>query len=150
MAGVLLVGALALAGCGSDDDKAADGDGSAATGSFAISGLDTGFGNAGVASTPLAAADGDRFLSVTVGKDGKIYGVGFVAPGGDQAMAVGRIKSDGTLDTTFSDDGIATVNVAAGGKTGEQSRGHGRAVHRQGRRGRPVRARPHGRRRRRP
>ena len=123
MAGVLLVGALALAGCGSDDDKAADDDGSAATGSFAISGLDTGFGNSGVASTPLAAADGDRFLSVTVGKDGKVYGVGFVAPGGDQAMAVGRIKADGTLDPTFSDDGIATVNVAAGGKTGEQSRG---------------------------
>ena len=76
-----------------------------------------------MASTPLSAADGDRFLSVTVGKDGKIYGVGFVAPGGDQAMAVGRIKADGTLDPTFSDDGLATVNVAAGGKTAELSRG---------------------------
>ncbi|MEA2843463.1 MAG: hypothetical protein QOJ69_1134 [Actinomycetota bacterium] len=123
MAGMLLVGALALAGCGSDDDKTAEGDWSASTGSFAISGLDTGFGNAGVASTPLSAAEGDRFLSVAVGKDGKVYGVGFVAPGGDQAMAVGRIKADGTLDTTFSDDGIATVNVADGGKAGEQSRG---------------------------
>ena len=125
MAGVLLAGALALAGCGSDDDKAADGDGSAAdgAGTFAIAGLDAGFGNAGVASTPMSAADQDRFLSVTVGRDGKVYGVGFVASGGDQAMAVGRMKADGTLDPTFSDDGSATVNVAAGGKAGETSRG---------------------------
>ena len=33
------------------------------------------------------------------------------------------MKADGSLDTTFSDDGFATVNVAPGGKTGETSRG---------------------------
>ncbi len=122
--GVMLVGALALAGCGSDDDKA-DGTGTDTPASqrVTISGLDAAFGNAGVAATPLMGADGDRFLSVTVGKDGKIYGVGFVAAAGDQSMAVARVTPDGKLDTTFSDDGFATVNVAPGGKAAETSRG---------------------------
>ncbi len=117
----MLVGALAFAGCGSDDDKAAGP--ATATGDVVIAGLDSSFGKDGVASTPLAAADGDRLLSVIVGKDGEIYGVGFVATAGDQAMAVARVKVDGTLDTTFSDDGFATVNVAPGGKAVETSRG---------------------------
>ncbi len=122
--GVMLVGALALAGCGSDDKDAAGGDTAPRVGEAAtITGLDAAFGAAGVASTPLAAADADRFLSVTVGKDGKIYGVGFVAAAGDQAMAVARVNPDGTLDRTFSDDGFATVNVATGGKAVETSRG---------------------------
>ena len=120
--GVMLVGALAFAGCGgSDDDKAADP--TPAVGDAVIAGLDSSFGKAGVVSTPLSATDGDRLLSVTVGKDGKVYGVGYVATAGDQAMAVARMKADGSLDTTFSGDGFATVNVAPGGKTGENSRG---------------------------
>jgi uncharacterized delta-60 repeat protein len=120
----MLVGALVLAGCGSDDDKSADGGGTTPVGEpAAITGLDSAFGNAGVASTPLSAADGDRFLSVTVGKDGKIYGVGYVAAAGDQAMAVARVNADGTLDKTFSDDGFATLNIAPGGKAVETSRG---------------------------
>ncbi len=119
--GVMLVGAMAFAGCGSDDDKAADP--TPAAGDAVIAGLDESFGTDGVAPIPLAAADGDRLLSVTVGKDGKIYGVGFVAAAGDQSMAVARVKADGSLDTTFSDDGFATVNVAPGGKAVETSRG---------------------------
>jgi uncharacterized delta-60 repeat protein len=121
----MLVGAMALAGCSSDDDKAADGDGTATPGAVqgTIAGLDSTFGAAGVARTTMSAADADRFLSVTVGKDGKIYGVGFVATAGDQAMAVARLRADGSLDTTFSDDGFATINVATGGKTAETSRG---------------------------
>ena len=123
--GLVLVGALAVAGCGSDDKQAADNEGGPAPAPerAAITGLDSTFGNAGVAKTTLSAADGDRLLSVAVGKDGKTYGVGFVSIAGDQAMAVARTKADGTLDTTFSDDGYATVNVAPGGKTGETSRG---------------------------
>ena len=123
--GMLLVGAIALAGCGSDDDKAADGGraGVAPSEALAITGLDSSFGNAGVASVPMAAADGDRLLGITAGRDGKVYAVGYVATAGDQAMAVARITGDGSLDTTFSDDGYATVNVAAGGKAGETSRG---------------------------
>ena len=124
--GILLVGAIALAGCSSsdDDDEAAGGTSSDPAAERAvIEGLDTSFGANGVASIPLSATDGDRFLSVTVGRDGTIYGVGFVAAAGDQAMAVARIKADGTLDKTFSEDGVASVNVAAGGKTGEVSRG---------------------------
>jgi len=119
-----LIGALALAGCGSDDDKAANGPAAVPSVEGAsITGLDSSFGAAGVVRPVLAAADTDRFLSVAVGRDGKIYGVGFVAAAGDQAMAVARLGPDGALDTTFSDDGFATVNVAGGGKAGEISRG---------------------------
>lgn len=122
--GLMLVGALALAGCSSDDkDSASDGATDTPARPAAITGLDASFGTAGVATSALSAADGDRFLSVTVGKDGKIYGVGFVAAAGDQSMAVARVKADGSLDTTFSDDGLATVNVAVGGKAVETSRG---------------------------
>ena len=121
--GLMLVGALAFAGCGSDDKDAADDGTATPTGPAVITGLDATFGKAGVVTTALSAADGDRLLSVTVGKDGKVYGVGFVATAGDQAMAVARLEADGSLDTTFSGDGFATVNVAPGGKAGETSRG---------------------------
>ncbi len=121
--GLMLVGALALAGCSDDKETAGEGSTDTPAAVAAITGLDASFGKAGIASTPLVAADGDRFLSVTVDKDGKIYGVGFVSTAGDQAMAVARVKADGTLDTTFSDDGVATVNVAVGGKAVETSRG---------------------------
>jgi hypothetical protein len=34
-----------------------------------------------------------------------------------------RINEDGSPDTSFDDDGIATVNVAVGGKSGERASG---------------------------
>ena len=68
--GVMLVGALALAGCGSDDDKAADGAADPGGESAVITGLDTAFGDAGVARTPLPAADGDR-LPLGHGRQGR-------------------------------------------------------------------------------
>jgi hypothetical protein len=38
-------------------------------------------------------------------------------------MAVARLGSTGELDPSFGQNGIATVNVAVGGKTAELARG---------------------------
>ena len=53
----------------------------------------------------------------------RAYGAGFVTEGGDSRMVVARFKADGTLDTTFDGDGVATVNVSAGAGTDETARG---------------------------
>ncbi|MGH3368374.1 MAG: hypothetical protein ACRDPR_00060, partial [Nocardioidaceae bacterium] len=91
----------------------------------AVTGLDQDFGAKGVKAVALSAADGDRLVTVKAGKDGKIYASGYLAQAGDQAMAVARFDAGGSLDTSFSGDGVATVNVAPGGKAAEIGRGLG-------------------------
>jgi uncharacterized delta-60 repeat protein len=81
--------------------------------------VDTSFGSGGLARLKLEGHD--RFMAVTVGPDGSIYGAGFITIGGDQAMAVAKMTPDGALDTGFGDGGIASVNVAVG-KTAELAR----------------------------
>jgi uncharacterized delta-60 repeat protein len=81
--------------------------------------VDTSFGSGGLARLKLEGHD--RFMAVTVGPDGSIYGAGFITTGGDQAMAVAKMTPDGALDTSFGDGGIASVNVAVG-KTAELAR----------------------------
>jgi uncharacterized delta-60 repeat protein len=116
-AGVL---ALSLIACGSGDGD--DDDSSSSSGSGGPVTLDTVFGVNGVAPAPLNAATHDRFMATTVAPDGKIYAAGFVTDNGDQALAVARIDAKGALDRTFGTNGIASVNVAAGGKTVEIAR----------------------------
>ncbi len=70
----------------------------------------------------MSADAHDRFMAVAVGSDGKAYAAGFVANAGDQALAVARLNDDGELDSTFGTAGVASVNVAAGGKTAEIAR----------------------------
>ena len=63
----------------------------------------------------MSATAQDRFLGVTPAPTGGgVYAVGFANAGGsDQAMAVSKVTSTGAFDTSFSTDGIATVNVVA-------------------------------------
>jgi uncharacterized delta-60 repeat protein len=91
----------------------------------AVTGLDAGFGTGGVKTVALSPADGDRLVTVVAGKDGKTYSSGYVSQAGDQAMAVARFDAGGSLDPSFSGDGIATVNVGVGGKAVEIGRGLG-------------------------
>jgi uncharacterized delta-60 repeat protein len=69
------------------------------------------------AKTPLSADQADRFWAAAFGKDGKIYAAGFttLSVGGvaDRVMAVARFATDGTLDTSYGEQGVATVNVFA-------------------------------------
>lgn len=115
--------ALAAGGCaGGDKADVADRTDEPAA---AVTGLDQGFGTKGVKAVPLSAGDGDRLVTVVAGKDGKTYASGYVAQAGDQAMTVARFDAGGSLDTSFSGDGVATVNVAVGGKAVELGRGLG-------------------------
>lgn len=87
-------------------------------------GLDPRFGSAGTTSVPLSSTSGDRFFASAVGRGNRTYAAGFVTTtGSDQAMAVARIRPDGSLDTTFGDQGSAVVNVAPGRGTLEAARG---------------------------
>jgi uncharacterized delta-60 repeat protein len=126
--------ALALVGCAGDDtDDSASTETTAPVATTAapsttaapreLTGLDESFGTDGVLASPLSATDPDRFMAVAAGEGDMFYGAGFVATGGDQALAVARFDADGALDKTFGTNGIASVNVAVGGKAVEIARG---------------------------
>ena len=118
---------LTLAACGGDDDgsDSTGGTGAASSGGGtpATLKLDTAYGTSGIATSPLNASAHDRFMAVAQASDGKTYAAGFTVTGdGDQAFAVARIDNSGKLDTTFGTGGIASVNIAVGGKAGELAR----------------------------
>jgi uncharacterized delta-60 repeat protein len=62
----------------------------------------------------LSADQNDRLLSVVAAPEGFAYAAGYVTRNKDQAMAVVRILADGTLDPSFGEAGVATLNVAEG------------------------------------
>lgn len=78
-------------------------------------GVDSGFGSNGVVRTPIGTggpvSDGAR--TVAVGPDGSIVLAGFtVVPGGTD-LAFARYTSSGALDSSFSGDGIQTVDIGS-------------------------------------
>ena len=119
----LIIGLLALGACASDDEtpKASEAGGET-TEAETPKGLDAGFGQDGVLAVPLSPDSHDRLLAVTNGPDGSVYAAGWTSPGGDNAMVVAKIGRDGKLDQSFGKGGIASVNVAVGGKTVEMAR----------------------------
>ncbi len=97
----------------------------AATGSAASGSADLGLEPLGAnasLTTPISAADNDRFISVVEGPNGLVYAAGFTSTGEDHAFAVTRF-ADGALDTTFGAGGTAIVNVAENGGGAEVARG---------------------------
>ena len=62
-------------------------------------------------------------MAVAAGRDGKFYAAGFVAKGGDQAFAARPLRRQGRARHHLRHRGVATVNVAVGGKTAEIARG---------------------------
>jgi len=71
--------------------------------------LDTSFGVGGVV-TPTISTDDDEIWGITLQSDGKIIAVG--ESGGQ--LAIARFNSDGSLDSTFDDDGIALPFAGSG------------------------------------
>ncbi len=89
-----------------------------ATSQFAMTRLnadgttDTGFGSAGVVFTSVSNATigaGDIAQAVALHPDGRIYVAG-VAGSLNRNFGLARYSSNGTLDTSFSTDGVLTVD----------------------------------------
>jgi uncharacterized delta-60 repeat protein len=80
--------------------------------------LDTTFGTGGVVTTAVSPGTGvDRAFGVALQADGRIVVAAGVTAEGGQDMGVLRYNGDGTLDTTFGDDGIVTVAIGPGQQT---------------------------------
>lgn len=69
--------------------------------------IDTSFGASGIVATTIAPGQQDAWASdVAIQPDGKIVVVGTLTTPGDRDFAVVRYNTDGTLDNSFSDNGI--------------------------------------------
>src|SRR5260370_3372342 len=68
--------------------------------------LDTTFGVNGIVTTPIAGSV--TIADVTIQQDGKILAGGYIGAGVDNARVV-RYNSDGSLDVTFGNGGIAST-----------------------------------------
>ena len=113
--------ALALGACSSEGDTSAAPTAAAGGGSgdaaLDLPPFDT------VRTVPLSAGDHDRLLGAAFDGENRLYGAGWVGTGADHMMAVARFRPDGRLDGGFGTDGVASVNVARGGKSAELARG---------------------------
>jgi uncharacterized delta-60 repeat protein len=79
--------------------------------------LDTSFDTDGKVTTDVGLAL-DISNSVVMQSDGKIVAAGYSRNGSNDDFAVVRYDSNGSLDTTFSGDGIVTTAVGAGNDRG--------------------------------
>lgn len=73
--------------------------------------LDSDFESDGKVTTDIGSAE-ENALSLALQSDGKIIVGGLSGSFGSTEMTLLRYNSDGSLDTTFSSDGIATINFA--------------------------------------
>jgi uncharacterized delta-60 repeat protein len=74
--------------------------------------LDTSFSEDGIVTTAIGASD-DIIRSVALQSDGKIVVAGYSDNGGTYDFAVARYNTNGSLDTSFSGDGIVTTAIGA-------------------------------------
>ncbi len=75
--------------------------------------LDTSFSGDGMLTTAVGSG-ADNGRSVTVQADGKILVAGTSNNGSDDDFALVRYNADGTLDTSFSGDGMLTTAIGSG------------------------------------
>lgn len=73
--------------------------------------LDTSFGGDGIVSTPIFRSD--RAEAVVVQADGKIIAAGSASDFGVSDFALVRYNTDGSLDTSFGEDGIVTTDFGS-------------------------------------
>ncbi|MEX2140431.1 MAG: autotransporter-associated beta strand repeat-containing protein [Pirellulales bacterium] len=71
--------------------------------------LDTTFGVGGVALTDFGSLD-DEATAVAVQPDGKLVVVGYATNDGNSDFAIARYNLNGSLDTSFSGDGLQTTD----------------------------------------
>ena len=71
--------------------------------------LDTSFDTDGIVTTAIGDSISSEGNSVSLQSDGKIVLVGSAITGGKKVFALARYNSNGSLDTSFDTDGIATT-----------------------------------------
>jgi uncharacterized delta-60 repeat protein len=72
----------------------------------AVGRLDRSFGNRGRVLTPVGEGE-TAAVALVIQRDGKLVAAGNVRVAGDAGFALVRYTSDGKLDPTFGDDGVA-------------------------------------------
>ncbi len=72
--------------------------------------LDNGFGSGGMVKTDMAGKS-DNARSVVVQSNGKIVVTGYAQNGSNSDFAVARYNANGTLDNSFSGDGIELTTI---------------------------------------
>ena len=72
---------------------------------------DSSFGGDGIVITPISAGE-DRINAIAIQNDGKIVAGGYSLNIPDQDIVLTRYNTDGSLDTSFSNDGVLTMNVS--------------------------------------
>jgi uncharacterized delta-60 repeat protein len=73
--------------------------------------VDTTFDTDGIVQTAVGAGD-DRGYSIGLQPDGKIVVGGASAIGSDYQFSLARYNTDGSLDSSFDSDGLATMGIA--------------------------------------
>jgi uncharacterized delta-60 repeat protein len=79
--------------------------------------LDATFGSGGKLVI-AASASNDQGTAIAITREGKILVAGYLLNGSNQNIGVVRVNANGTLDTTFAINGIASVDVAGGADIG--------------------------------
>jgi uncharacterized delta-60 repeat protein len=74
---------------------------------------DASFGTGGRVVVNISGTANDRALDVALAADGKIVLGGFTNPPGGMDFATVRLNWNGTLDTSFSGDGLVVTNTLA-------------------------------------
>ncbi|MEN8224533.1 MAG: T9SS type A sorting domain-containing protein [Bacteroidota bacterium] len=72
--------------------------------------LDAAFGSGGIAMTSIGCIT-DRTRDIGLQQDGKIVICGYINDGADDHTFVCRFNADGTLDQSFANNGIATLDI---------------------------------------
>jgi uncharacterized delta-60 repeat protein len=75
--------------------------------------LDTTFDGDGLVTTAIGTED-DAAMGMAIQTDGKIVVAGYSHVGTNDAFAIARYNTDGSLDTTFDGDGIVTTDIGSG------------------------------------
>ena len=76
--------------------------------------VDTGFGKDGVVTTDFQSGSNDYGAAVAIQPDGKIVVVGYANNGSDNDFAIARYTADGSLDSSFDDDGKVVTALGSG------------------------------------
>jgi|DEB19_MinimDraft_3_1074340.scaffolds.fasta_scaffold05335_2 uncharacterized delta-60 repeat protein len=79
--------------------------------------LDTDFGGTGIVITSIGL-DNDFVYSIALQSDGKIVVTGEYWESMNFAVVIVRYDTDGTLDTSFDDDGIHIIDISGGNDQG--------------------------------